>query len=317
MSAPRPPATIAIATYNRSRWLGETLASLAAHLADRPEVEVVIVDNRSTDATAEVAAPFVAAHPSWRIVTESAQGLSHARNRAIAEARGEVIVFLDDDVLIEPGWLDALLDPWRGPDAEKIGAVGGEVVPVFPEGCPKWLEGWATPLCLRPDAGPLSPRQMPMGANLALPREVFARFGGFGGELGRKGKSLLAGEETEFLKRLHRGGLQVWFAPQAVVRHQFPAARMNFGYACRHGFDSARSRVVEAVTDAERPRANRLVYCFTRLDANLLKSLFLLPLAGILFLLGRRDGARWTLIRLARCGGYVYQIVASLPRVLR
>ncbi|SDU10509.1 Glycosyl transferase family 2 [Verrucomicrobium sp. GAS474] len=315
--------TIAIPTYNRSRWLAETLASLAAHrhslAAD--QLEVLVVDNASTDATAEIVRPHLD-RPGWRYLVETEQGLNHARNRAVREARGEILVFLDDDVLLHRGWLDALLSPWDRPSegGEAIGAVGGEVIPVFPEGCPFWLEGWATPLAHRADPGPLTPRQMPMGANVAFRKSVFDRFGLFRPELDRNGKNALSGGETEMLKRLHRGdsqgSLAVWFVPAAAVDHQFPASRMNLGYVCRHGYDSSRSRVLESLADPERSRGAKLAYGLSRLLLHLPRGLLLLLAALFLNGLNRTDTARKTLLRAARSGGYVAQIVRSLPRLL-
>ncbi len=307
-------ATLAIPTYNRCGLLRETLASLAAHVHAAGPVEVLVIDNKSTDATREVATPFVAANEGWRYLVEPEQGLDHGRNRAVAEARGRIVVFLDDDVLLQPGWLDALLAPWAGPAGERIGAVGGAVTPVFPEGCPAWLADWATPLTF--PAGPLTPRQMPMGANVAFRRDVFEKFGLFRHDLDRKGKSLLSGGETEMLKRLHHGGLEVWFAPDAEVLHQFPLSRMNFGYACRHSFDSARSRVLEIAVDATRSRASRLAYCLIRPLLHALKGLGLALAALGALLTGRTAAAKKTAIRLSRSGGYLYQCLAALPKIL-
>ncbi|HEY8967240.1 MAG TPA: glycosyltransferase, partial [Candidatus Methylacidiphilales bacterium] len=301
-------------TYNRSRWLAETLASLAAHRHSLPEgeVEVIVIDNRSTDATAEVVRPHLDC-PHWRYVVEEKQGLNHARNRAVAEAQGDFLVFLDDDVLLHPGWLDALLSPWNGPGAGKIGAVGGEVIPVFPEGYPSWLEGWATPLAHRANPGPLPERKMPMGANLAFRREVFDRFGLFRPELDRNGKNALSGGETEFVKRLLKGGLQVWFVPAAAVDHQFPASRMNLGYVCRHGYDSSRSRVLESIADPARGRGAKLGYCLSRCVLHFLRGAALLLAALVLNGFGQADAARKTLLRAARSGGYVVQTARAVP----
>ena len=310
-----PTVTVAIPTYNRARWLRETLASLAAHTYSGGSFEVLVIDNRSTDTTAEIAQSFLPGRPTWRYLLETAQGANHARNRAVQEATGEILVLLDDDVLLQPGWLDALVEPWRRPSSAEhpIAAVGGEVIPIYPEGCPKWLERWATPLRLRPDPGPLTPRQMPMSANLAFHRSVFAEFGLFRTDLGRKGKNVFSGDESELLKRYHRAGREVWFAPSAVAQHQFPLTRLNLRYTCRHSFDSARSRVLEAVTTGS-SLTERVGYCLSRFLANFLKGLFLS--LGILFLwlTGQGDRARQATIRLTRCGGYLYETVASLPK---
>ena len=119
--------SICICTYNRSESLRRTLDSLAKQNdIDSDAVEVLIVDNNCTDSTANVVEAFRERLPIRR-VTESRQGLAHARNRAVAEFRGDVLLFTDDDVRFEPGWLAAYQDAIRRfPDADYF---GGRILP--------------------------------------------------------------------------------------------------------------------------------------------------------------------------------------------
>src|SRR6202030_3038576 len=96
------PATVALPTYNRAELLRQTLEGVTRQNYPAGEFEILVIDNNSTDATAEVVASFAARSPAPRRVVETKQGLNHARNRAIDEARGEVIVFGDDDILVSP-----------------------------------------------------------------------------------------------------------------------------------------------------------------------------------------------------------------------
>ena len=102
MTSPAGPLllTVAIPTYNRADFLRQTLAGIALQVFPPGQFEVLVIDNNSTDHTRAVVAEFAAAHPAPRHVLETKQGLDHARNRAIAEARGEIIVFADDDILV-------------------------------------------------------------------------------------------------------------------------------------------------------------------------------------------------------------------------
>ena len=96
-----PKLSICICTYNRAENLKRTLSSLVAQVGIQSElIEVLIVDNNCTDATAEVLQAFRKILP-LRCVTERAQGLAHARNRAIAEFSGDVLLFTDDDVRLD------------------------------------------------------------------------------------------------------------------------------------------------------------------------------------------------------------------------
>ena len=311
MPLPEPPApkvTVAIPTYNRAKYLRQTLAGIAAQRFPRDHVEVLVIDNNSTDDTAEVVAAFADAWPAPRRIVETRQGLDFARNRAVAEARGEIIVFGDDDILVEPDWLAQITVPLLADaDARRIGAVGGEVVPVFPDGLPDWVREWHAPLAFRPDAGPLEAKHCPMGANLAFPRWVFERLGLFHTALDRAAGNYFSGGDSEMIRRVRAAGLKVWFAPGAAVRHQMPAGRTTFRYAARHAFDSARSRVIDR---AGQPGA--AAYLAGRLVANGLKAAGFALLALINTLMLRTGAAKKALVRAWRSCGYLYQIPRSL-----
>lgn len=311
MPLPEPPApkvTVAIPTYNRAKYLRQTLAGIAAQRFPRDHVEVLVIDNNSTDDTAEVVAAFADAWPAPRRIVETRQGLDFARNRAVAEARGEIIVFGDDDILVEPDWLAQITVPLLADaDARRIGAVGGEVVPVFPDGLPDWVREWHAPLAFRPDAGPLEAKHCPMGANLAFPRWMFERLGLFHTALDRAAGNYFSGGDSEMIRRVRAAGLEVWFAPGAAVRHQMPAGRTTFRYAARHAFDSARSRVIDR---AGQPGA--AAYLAGRLVANGLKAAGFALLALINTLMLRTGAAKKALVRAWRSCGYLYQIPRSL-----
>ncbi|MDE3084546.1 MAG: glycosyltransferase [Verrucomicrobiota bacterium] len=306
MPAPELRLTVAICTYNRAEFLQQTLAGIARQNFPRDQFEILVIDNNSRDHTYEVVASFAHIKPAPRHVLETHQGLDHARNRAIAEARGEIILFGDDDIIVQPDWLAQMIAPFTAA-AHKIGAVGGEVVPVFPDGVPPWVAEWHSPLAFRSDTGPLPPSQSPMGANFALPRRVFEHYGLFHTALDRSGKNLFGGGDTEMIRRLRAAGLEIWFAPAARVLHQMPASRTTFRYAARHAFDSARSRVVD---QAGRPGAAS--YLLTRAIGNFLKIPGYAFLAGLCGLVLRTGDTKKYLVRAWRACGYLYQIPRSL-----
>ena len=98
---PGPPLTIAICTYNRAALLQKTVAALLPQLAG--DTELLVVDNASIDGTAAV----LAGQSRVRACREEKIGLSVARNTALAAARGEYVIFVDDDVVVNPGWLES------------------------------------------------------------------------------------------------------------------------------------------------------------------------------------------------------------------
>ncbi len=306
-AAPAPKVTVAIPTYNRAEFLRQTLAGLATQHFPRDHFEVIVIDNNSRDHTRTVVEEFASAHPAPRYIHEPQQGLDYARNRAIAEARGDVIVFGDDDILVQPDWLAQISVPLLADTARRIGAVGGEVIPVFPDGLPDWVREWHAPLAFRPDLGPAGPKQSPMGANLAFPKWVFEQLGPFHTALDRAAGNYFSGGDSEMIRRVRAAGLEVWFAPGAAVQHQMPASRTTFPYAARHAFDSARSRVIDRI--GQRGASG---YLAGRFAANVVKALgfaLLALLNGIIF---RRGAAKKALVRAWRSCGYLYQIPRSL-----
>src|SRR4026208_1092011 len=108
MAPPRPPsATVLICTYNRAGLLDATLASLR-RLPTRRHWDILVVDNNSTDDTRDVVMRHAAVSPvplTW--LFEGTQGKSVGLNAGINHSRGDIIVFTDDDVIVEDAWLDA------------------------------------------------------------------------------------------------------------------------------------------------------------------------------------------------------------------
>ena len=134
--------SVAICTWNRAGLLTSTLEHMASTLRVPTGVqwELLIVNNACSDDTDDVIASFSGRLPVRRLF-EPRQGLSHARNRIVAEAAGEYVVWTDDDVLVDAAWLEAYCDAFRRwPECD---AFGGPIEPWFPLGCPEWLaEAW-------------------------------------------------------------------------------------------------------------------------------------------------------------------------------
>jgi glycosyltransferase involved in cell wall biosynthesis len=305
MTSPR--ITVAIPTYNRADFLRQTLAGLALQNYPRDQFEILVIDNNSRDGTRAVVESFANARPAPRHVLELQQGLDYARNRAIAEAQGGIIVFGDDDILMEPDWLAQLTAPFAADTNAKIGAVGGEVIPVFPDGLPPWVAEWHGPLAFRADAGALSARQIPMGANLAFPKWAFEKLGVFHTALDRAAGNYFSGGDSEMIRRVRQAGFEVWFAPRAAVKHQMPASRTTFRYAARHAFDSARSRVIDRTG-----QPGSAGYFFSRFVGNVFKVVGCALLALLCLLVLRTGDAKKALVRGWRSCGYLYQIPRSL-----
>jgi glycosyltransferase involved in cell wall biosynthesis len=124
---PAPDTSVVIATYNHGRFIAEALRSVVAQRGDRPEI--VVVDDGSTDGTAETLAPW---RESIRYVRQENRGLYPARNRGLAESGGAFVAFLDADDAWEPGALAALRAAFD--EDPRLGVAAPTYVPVDAEG---------------------------------------------------------------------------------------------------------------------------------------------------------------------------------------
>jgi glucosyl-dolichyl phosphate glucuronosyltransferase len=241
--------TVIVCTYNRCNLLAKTLDSIAAQTIPEPlKWEILVVDNNSSDRTRELVESFCVQDPArFRLVSEQEQGLSHARNTGIRNARGTILAFTDDDIYVEPGWLWNLTASLHS--GEWAGA-GGQIMPVCSGTLPNWLPiddfrtlGAFAGFDLGAAAGPLT--RTPYGGNMAYRRETFDKYGGFRVDLGRTGTNLQSREETEFANRLLAKGEKLRYEPTAVVRHSVPACRMSKSYVLRWYYCNGRSEIVD------------------------------------------------------------------------
>lgn len=225
--------SIVIATYNRAPELADTLASLAR--LDSPDPwEVIIVDNNATDDTRSVIERAQAAFPvPLTYAFEREQGRSAALNHGFALAHGGIIVTTDDDVRVEPDWLQQIE---RGLDRLACDYVGGRVEPLWGAPPPQWLPKysgalWAVIALL--DFGPAPVqfgKRVPLGVNMAFRREALDRVGGFNVGIGRKAGTLLGQEVREWCLRARAAGLRGFYVPEIVVEHLIPADRLTKAY---------------------------------------------------------------------------------------
>ena len=215
-------ASIVICTHNRAAVVGRAVAHALVE-ARGCEAEVLVVDNASTDDTPSVLARLEHAPSELRVVREPSLGLSAARNRGLAEARGEVAVFLDDDAVPRTGWLSALLAPY---DAPAVACVGGRILPGFSETPPPWLTPRLYPALSAFDLGDRPRRlryrpgdEFPYGANISFRVADAQRLGGFSTWVGPRGRRGLVHDETDLCYRLDLAGAEIRYAPDAVVEH--------------------------------------------------------------------------------------------------
>jgi glycosyltransferase involved in cell wall biosynthesis len=221
--------SVVVCTRNRSAALAGACDAMLGVDYDPARWEMLIVDNSSTDDTAEVARSVAESHPSRvRVMVEEEIGLSAARNAGIAATEAAIVAFIDDDAFPEHGWLAAIVEGFRRPD---VMCVGGPVEPLIEGELPSWFRGRFLPYLTVWDLGDevieLKYNEYPRGANIAFRRLGLELVGGFSVHLGRKGTSLLSCEEIELCLRLERTGFVTLYQPAARVRHLTPVDRMT------------------------------------------------------------------------------------------
>jgi len=237
-------ASVVVCTRNRATLLDVALSSLAGQSVDPARFEVLIVDNASTDATPQIVSRWrSAARFECRHIVEDRLGTAHARNRGIAEARGRVVAFLDDDARAESEWLGHLL---RVLDEERVCGAGGRITLEWESPRPRWLtEPHLLALLAEFDLGdvPCRVERFPylVGTNMAFLAELFARVGGFSAELERRSATVIGMEDVEFCHRAVQAAGPLAYEPRAVVHHFVPDHRATLGFLLRRSYADGRS----------------------------------------------------------------------------
>jgi hypothetical protein len=258
---PQPALSAIICTHNpRADYLAETLASIREQqgLPGGRIWELLIVDNASDE-------PLdgridLSWHPLSRVIREDRLGLTHARHRSFEEARGEIIVYIDDDNVLDPDYLRQTLAAF-GADL-KLGAVGGKAIPRWEVSPPSWFEGLGLSLACR-DLGdkriearwePAAqdrtyPECAPIGAGMGLRRAAYEfyvktsagdpnRTG-----LGRRGADLSSGEDNDMIMSILSQGWTIAYLPELRLEHLIPAKRLSVEYLERYAQSSSRTWV--------------------------------------------------------------------------
>jgi glycosyltransferase involved in cell wall biosynthesis len=235
-------ASVIVCTHDRSALLARCIDSIAAQRRSTNEVEIIVVDNASTDDTSTIVHGAQQRVDGLRYTYEPTLGLSRARNHGIRIATGEVLMFIDDDATAEDGWLDAMFAAYQDP---QVSGVAGRIRLDTTERRPAWFVPQVEQLFSGLDLGDeqrlLAPREWPFGTNMSVRRDVAVELGGFPEDLGRIGGSLLSSEETAFFEQLARRGLSVAYVPDAVVVHALPRERLTIRYLGRRAFAQGRS----------------------------------------------------------------------------
>jgi len=247
--------SVIISTYNRCYCLSELFHSLLLQKYDGSfDYEIIVVDNNSIDNTKEIINSFTKDNPRIRYIFEPKQGISNARNAGINNAKGEVLAFIDDDVLIDEDWLSNIA---RFSSACDFDAAGGKVEPIYPANTPQWIKDYKDIL-----NGPIpchdqgenvklyDKTMLPfIGANMVIKRKVFEQIKGFNPGIGA-GKGSI-GEDTELFHRIQSVGYKIYYNPNILLFHPVIKERTNFIYFAKWHMASGRYSILKDYTPDE------------------------------------------------------------------
>ena len=224
--------SVIFCTYNREKYIYNAMKSIAEQDFSSQDYEIVLVNNNSTDSTESICNQFQKDYPHivFRYFLETNQGLSYARNRGVAESRGEILVFVDDDATAFDHYLSSIDILFK--EHPSVRACGGPIQPVYEVTKPKWLSHYTEQLIggalhEGDKVKPFRNGRYPGGGNSAFRKEIFDIYGLFNVELGRKGTGLIGAEEKDLYDRLTRGKEQFFYLPQMGIYHYIPEKKLT------------------------------------------------------------------------------------------
>ncbi|MEV4162706.1 glycosyltransferase family 2 protein [Nonomuraea dietziae] len=227
-------SSVVICVYTEDRWEDIRQAVESVELQRRPAHEIILV----VDYNQDLMLRLKQAYPRVVVVENTHdKGLSGGKNTGADVATGDIVAYLDDDAVADPGWLEALEEGFQDP---AVVGVGGRTEPLWQTGRrPRWFPyefDWTVGCSYRGMPAARSPIRNVMGGNAAFRRTAVGEVGGFHSGIGRsvQGRKSrpLGCEETEFCIRLsqRKPGAVMLFEPAALIGHKVPAQRSTFGY---------------------------------------------------------------------------------------
>ena len=237
MSAEPTPifrVSVILPTHNRSGSVFLTLDSLLDQSISADQYEIIIVDNASTDGSEILIKEWIDSEMvqnsgvSISYLRENQLGLHFARHAGAIAAQGEILAFTDDDAIVNPSWLQSLMD---GYTTEIVGCVGGKIIPRWLDEPPDWIIPFAPGNLGALDLGEkVIALDVPMifGGNMSIRRELLFQIGGFNPD--SFGKKWLGDGETGLLRKVLATDNQVVYTPHAIVEHLIPAHRLTLEF---------------------------------------------------------------------------------------
>ena len=241
--------SIIIPTYNRASFLADTIKSINTEVNSEIDMEILVIDNASTDETREVVQNNQGnSQYPLRYIHEEKIGLHYSRHTGAMEAQGEILLFIDDDVYISPGWLEAHLFAHNDSD---VWAVGGRVIPHWEVDPPDWVhkipKDYLSLLDYGDHSHPIGKNEGINGCNYSIKKKLLFDVGGFHPDsFSDPSMMWYRGDgEAGLTKNILAVGGIVMYEPKAILEHRIPGERLTPEYflhrGLKHGIENAYS----------------------------------------------------------------------------
>ncbi|NCD01145.1 glycosyltransferase family 2 protein [bacterium] len=218
--------SVIISTYNREKYLSYALQSLVKQTAKKDEFEVLIIDNNSTDNTKKTIKNYKKKLP-LKYFLEKKQGVSHARNRGIKEAKYNFIAFLDDDGKASENWIKNALNIIK---TERPQIFGGPIYPYYENSKPKWFKDIYEIRTNGKNIKKLNKKEYLSGSNIFFNKKIFKKIGLFDTNLGLINKKMSFGEETKLQLIANDKKIDRFYYPKLLIYHLTPTIKMKIMY---------------------------------------------------------------------------------------
>jgi glycosyltransferase involved in cell wall biosynthesis len=236
------------------------LASIERELTDRLDLEVLVVDNGSTDDTAAVVEAFIGRIPQLRRAVEPTPGLSFARNCGAKAASKEYLLYIDDDAMLTEAFLDRAEVVLR---RFKPDLFGGPIVPYFDQPVPGWFDPALEIRQFERFSG-FSEKGSVSGGNFGIHRSVLERLGPFDTALGMKGDTMAFGEDREMVERYRArtppAEHKLYYAVELPVYHYTVPGKFEIRYQLDRKYENARAQERTFIKAGKRSLVRSIIY---------------------------------------------------------
>lgn len=231
--------SIIICTYNRNDILKICLETIVKYFPTNFTAEMIVVNNNSTDSTAQTLTDFVKKYSWCKVVNEPKQGLSQARNTGFQSASHSWILYLDDDAKIDQNLFNRVHENIK---LQTYQCIGGMYLPWYMNEKPKWFrDKWVSNKLAYDKLQLLQKNKFASGGVFLVHKNLLEKHKGFRTTYGMRGKQLGYGEETDLQRRIRKAGKKVAYDPEMVIYHLVPPHKMTVFWNLKSSFQMGKT----------------------------------------------------------------------------